>query len=99
MKLGAKLDLNPSFVSKYNAKLGEFVSKVMDDVKLMAAEATPKKTGRARNGWKKVGDGPATEVVNQVPYIQRLNEGSSRLAPNGIVRVALAAVKRKYTRL
>lgn len=49
------------------------------------AAATPIDTGRARHGWevKQVGD--ITEIVNEVPYIDDLNHGTSRQAPTNFI--------------
>lgn len=43
--------------------------------KLIAA--TPVDTGNARAGWKVVGN----QIINDVDYIDRLNEGTSKQAP------------------
>lgn len=40
-------------------------------------EATPVRTGHARDGWRREGD----SVVNDVDYISDLNNGTSRKAP------------------
>ncbi|WP_430435843.1 hypothetical protein [Oceanibaculum nanhaiense] len=47
--------------------------------------ATPVETGRAREGWRR----DATGIRNEVPYVARLNAGSSRQAPAGFVEAAI----------
>ena len=47
--------------------------------------ATPIETGRAREGWRR----DATGIRNDVPYVGRLNAGSSRQAPGGFVEAAI----------
>lgn len=47
--------------------------------------ATPVETGRARDGWRR----DATGIRNDVPYVGRLNAGSSRQAPAGFVEAAI----------
>ena len=47
--------------------------------------ATPIETGRAREGWRR----DATGIRNEVPYVGRLNAGSSRQAPAGFVEAAI----------
>ena len=47
--------------------------------------ATPVETGRAREGWRR----DATGIRNDVPYVGRLNAGSSRQAPGGFVEAAI----------
>lgn len=63
-------------------------------------DTTPVRSGRARNGWF-VQVGPAANVefsirigpiyvVNDVPYIGRLNDGWSTQAPAGFIQIAVA---------
>ncbi|WP_086464347.1 hypothetical protein [Oceanibaculum nanhaiense] len=47
--------------------------------------ATPVETGRARDGWHLTEAG----IRNDVPYVGRLNAGSSRQAPAGFVEAAI----------
>lgn len=51
----------------------KILNSVVEDLK----EATPVRTGRAKAGWE-VKDG---HIVNEVPYIEDLNIGSSIQAP------------------
>lgn len=44
-------------------------------------EATPVDTGRARDGWELVKGVDVNKIENDVPYIDRLNHGSSKQAP------------------
>ena len=48
---------------------------------------TPVDTGAARQGWQL--DLPSLEITNSVPYIGRLNQGSSTQAPAGFVENAV----------
>lgn len=54
---------------------------------------TPIDTGRARNGWKhgKI-DFTYIEVYNEVPYVVYLEEGSSKQAPNGMLRITMEEI-------
>ena len=47
--------------------------------------ATPVESGRARDGWHLT----ETGIRNDVPYVGRLNAGSSRQAPAGFVEAAI----------
>ncbi|RKQ70205.1 hypothetical protein [Oceanibaculum indicum] len=47
--------------------------------------ATPVETGRARDGWHLT----EADLRNEVPYVGRLNAGSSRQAPAGFVEAAI----------
>lgn len=50
---------------------------IVDRLITNLAANTPIDTGEARAGWKREG----TTIVNTVPHISRLNEGSSKQAP------------------
>ena len=54
------------------------------------AAATPVDTGEARAGWKLIPFGDKVIIKNDVPHINKLNEGTSKQAPEFFVeRVAL----------
>lgn len=60
---------------------------------------TPVKSGRARRGWKlRKRNDFQYKVFNKVPYINRLDEGYSKQAPNGIVRPAIKEVGKTFKR-
>ena len=52
---------------------------------------TPIDTGRARRGWQQRQTGTQKILDNQVPYIERLERGWSKQAPNGFVNQAIQA--------
>ena len=58
-------------------------------------ELTPVATGRARDGWFKETRGEDRAIVNEVPYIKVLEDGSSKQAPRGMVAVFVAEESRK----
>lgn len=62
------------------AKL-EKMSKLVDALK----EATPVDTGNARDNWKIEGN----SIVNEVEYIEYLNQGSSIQAPQNFIEKTL----------
>lgn len=81
---------------------GELKKAVSDEVKFLTdtyqqevKKRTPIDTGRARRGWQKRTSAKSGEIRNQVPYIERLEGGYSRQAPNGFVRQALTATLNK----
>jgi len=52
--------------------------------------ATPVDTGLARDSWKIDDQGKRVLITNDTPYIQYLNEGSSKQAPSHFVeKIAL----------
>ncbi len=76
--------------------LNDFFEKLTDQIRIN----TPVRTGRAQRGWReqefKFGSGRSSIVIrNDVPYIEALDEGSSRKAPRGIVKPALNSKGRK----
>jgi hypothetical protein len=61
-------------VSKHEAFIFKTeLHKVLRDLQ----EATPVDTGKARDGWHI----HRSSIENDVPYVQQLNEGSSKQAP------------------
>lgn len=96
MKLGIEVILGPSFARTQREELGNFVESVMSDVRKIASQRTPKRSGAAARAWKEQGSGTQTVVANEKPYIQRLDEGYSKQAPGGILKPTLKEIRRKY---
>ena len=59
---------------------------------------TPVDTGRARSGWDIDLTGSGAIVQNEVPYVGRLNRGSSTQAPAGFIEAELDAALRRSMR-
>lgn len=55
---------------------------------------TPIRSGNARNNWKKSTTNKDFTLSNRVPYIDKLDAGSSRQAPNGITKPSINQIKR-----
>lgn len=62
---------------KVNSEISRRKVEEMDKLVVKLQKATPVDTGRAAAGWKREGDA----IVNEVEYIDYLNEGSSQQAP------------------
>ena len=60
-----------------------------------ARKNTPKRSGNARRNWSKTINKHGFEVENRVPYIERLEAGSSKQAPRGIIRPTLRGANRR----
>lgn len=58
----------------------------MDKLVVKLAEATPVDTGHAAAGWHKEG----THIINDVPYVKELNEGSSQQAPANFIEQVIS---------
>ena len=97
-----KIKVTPSakMVADQIAKaVSDTVRQVSRDLFAEVKRFTPVKSGRARKGWKfKQKNKLHYRIANKVPYINRLDEGYSKQAPNGIVRPAVQEVARKTKR-
>lgn len=77
------------------------LNSVMDQFYKELKANTPVRSGRAKAAWKRyrnVNIGRNEQQVvfaNTVPYIQRLDEGYSRQAPNGIVEPSWEQANKK----
>lgn len=72
------------------ADLGSFNDDLLRELKAQ----TPVQSGRARRGWTSNSNPSLSKpkdilASNRVPYIDRLDEGSSQQAPDGIVEPAM----------
>jgi HK97 gp10 family phage protein len=72
------------------------VQEIADTTQKAAVSSTPIKTGNARKNWTKKTTPKTFEVENKVPYIERLEQGSSKQAPRGIIGPTLDKVGKKY---
>lgn len=68
------------------------VNEVRNEVYDRIVRRTPVDTGTARDGWVLAQEGSVATINNDVPYIDELEEGSSKQAPNGMVRITLEEV-------
>jgi hypothetical protein len=72
-----------------NKKVKEIAQLTYDQ----ARAHTPIRTGNARRNWTKdVRDRDFT-IENRVPYIERLEQGWSKQAPNGIIMPTIKSVR------
>jgi HK97 gp10 family phage protein len=91
--LKASVTFNPSGLAR---TLKEFVQVLADDIEATAKKNTPIKTGNARRNWTKQVTETKAVIKNKVPYIERLEAGASRQAPQGILKPTLTQIKGKY---
>lgn len=75
--------------------LSKVVKDLAEEVFVDAKQNTPYKTGNARKNWNKKIGKENFSVINQVPYIERLEAGASKQAPKGIIGPTLSQVKGK----
>lgn len=64
---------------------------LQDTLQTEIRKRTPIDTGQARRGWQK----RSGQVVNRVPYIERLEKGYSKQAPQGFVKQSIRATVNK----
>lgn len=73
----------------------QLISKVADDVIRVAKDRTPIDQGQARRGWRLEDAGTDKRIVNRVPYIDLLERGRSKQAPNGILGPTIREIQRR----
>lgn len=75
----------------------KLITQISMDVLATVKKYTPIKEGRARQGWRMARSSKGNSIVNRVPYIGRLEEGSSTQAPNGMIEPTIKEIsKRRY---
>jgi len=107
-KGGRGIDLNASktkVIDNLKKDIKEDVDELFEEFTQELRKKTPKDTGRASRGWKKVGkynsksNRSSTIIKNRVPYIDPLEKGHSKQAPKGMIDPAFDKVfKRKRRR-
>lgn len=89
MAIGFKVRNPKLTVRSLERELDSFIGRMTDDLLVNARSLTPIDKGRARRGWRKEKTFRQTKVVNRVPYINELENGRSKQAPNGILTPAI----------
>lgn len=72
-----------------------FMTRVAEDIKQVAVNNTPIDKGKARRGWKMTQTRNTRSVTNRVPYIDLLERGRSKQAPNGIIGPTVRQISRR----
>lgn len=68
-------------VKTADSKIKENMSVNSVNLVTELSRKTPVDTGRARDSWNLELNGDTSRIINDVPYIDRLNAGSSKQAP------------------
>jgi hypothetical protein len=76
--------------------LARLVKQIADDVYITAKKNTPVRSGNARKNWTEKVTRNNFSVENHVPYIERLDKGYSKKAPNGITMPTITTIRGKY---
>ena len=90
-------------IADFQRKINQTVRLISEDLFETVKRKTPIKSGRARRTWKmrQVSQVRAAtgnnvyEIKNTQPYIDRLDNGYSKQAPEGITRPAFREVSRR----
>jgi hypothetical protein len=81
IKIKNNLNLKKELNEQANLAKDIIVKKLIKDLK----EETPVDSGAARDGWKYTG----RSIMNDVPYIDDLNRGTSKQAPSYFIEKTL----------
>lgn len=76
-------------IEKRIAHLNRQLPKIVDQAYNTFVDETPYKTGNAKSKTRKV----RNEIVADYPYANRLNEGYSRQAPDGMTEPTIKEIK------
>jgi hypothetical protein len=99
MKIGASVTVSPSLQRKLAGELGDYTQAIIEETRDVARKYTPKRSGSARKAWRVEGRGTQAVAVNDKPYIERLDAGSSRQAPQGIVKPTIREIRSQSRRI
>jgi hypothetical protein len=83
IKIKVNLDLKKALEKTLNARKEKKLESIVSALK----GATPVDTGNARDHWKVEGN----SIINEVEYVEYLNEGSSQQAPVNFIESTLLA--------
>ena len=89
------ITLSAEGFDKANIDLRALAAKTVSSLSTNITEEirvrTPFKTGRARKGWQNRVGSTGAIINNDVPYIQRLEDGYSSQARRGFVKQGISA--------
>ena len=97
--LKANVKISPGLKRKLGEELDDFTEELIATAKDIAVKETPRRSGRARRAWEITGRGRNAEAVNEVPYIQRLDQGWSKQAPRGILKPTMRKLRSQSRRI
>ena len=80
----------------FNTALAGLLSDMGTFAEEHAVANTPIRSGYARSQWQLHLETAGFEVINEVPYIERLEEGYSKQAPEGILNPTVSQIEEKY---
>ena len=90
--MGIKFTVKTDF--DLDKTVGRIVREVTNDLANALRSRTPIDTGKARRGWKVSNGRQKSTINNKVKYIQPLEDGHSKQAPQGFVNQSINKIKR-----
>lgn len=85
MKLRGMDSLQKSLKEQFNKAENEILKQESEKLLASLKDATPVDTGRARDGWRFENN----SIINDVEYIDELNQGTSQQAPSNFIEKTL----------
>lgn len=86
-------------IAELSNDVDQMVRSISTDLFNTVKQFTPVRSGRAKRSWRLRKERKYSyEVSNRVPYIDRLDEGYSKQAPQGMTRPALREVLNRARR-
>lgn len=76
-------------------KIQKTIRTIALDLYIGVKVKTPVDTGKAKRAWKLKKTSQGYSVSNNKPYIERLDEGYSKQAPNGMTKPILRQIQRR----
>jgi hypothetical protein len=96
--MALQIKITAKGLSKKLDKIQGDFERYVRDAATMAEDVvksnTPIRSGNAQRNWKKSVSDKDFTLSNRVPYIEKLDKGSSRQAPNGIKQPSINQIKR-----
>lgn len=85
LTLQIKMNLQKTLKTEADKRAQRVKARIVSNLR----NNTPVDTGAARDGWRVTEEG----ITNDVPYVDRLNKGSSRQAPSNFIEQTVLADK------
>lgn len=99
LKIGADVTVSPNLQRRLGRALDDFTQDIIEQASMIARGFTPRKSGNAQRAWHVAGTGRKAEAINDVAYINRLDNGWSKQAPNGILKPTMRKLKGQTRRI
>jgi hypothetical protein len=82
-------------ISDTNVYITGATKIVMEELYLLVQANSPVRSGKFKRSWKMSKTKDRAKITNSQPYAQRLEDGYSRKAPQGVVKPSINQVIRQ----